>query len=77
MNSNPDPQSIGESLARLIPRPIGWLQSERDLSRKKFTRIIGGLVVAAVATVVTGFYLVYVPEYAAAIWALESAESHN
>ena len=53
MTSTPDSQSIGASVAHLIPRPIGWLKSERDLSRKKFTRIIGGLVVAAIATVVT------------------------
>lgn len=71
MNSPPQSQSIGRSLTRLLPRPIGWLRSERDLSRKKFVWIIGGLVSAAVATGITGFCLVYFPRYAAMLWILQ------
>jgi two-component system nitrate/nitrite sensor histidine kinase NarX len=71
MNSTPDSQSIGRLVAQLIPRPIGWSQSERDSYRKKFVKIIGGLVVAAIATGITGFYLIYHPQHVTAIWVLQ------
>lgn len=71
MNSRRDSQSIGRSLTQLIPRPIGWSQSERDSSRRKFVKIITGLVVAAVLTGITGFCLMYFPRYSGAIWVLQ------
>jgi two-component system nitrate/nitrite sensor histidine kinase NarX len=73
MNSSPEPHSLGRSLAHLVPKPIGWLKSERDLSRKKFVRIIGGIVAATAATGIAGFCLVYFPQYSAVIWALQLA----
>jgi len=66
-----DSQTVDRLIAHLIPRPIGWLPSERDRSRKKFVRIVGGLIATAVLTGVSGFCLMYFPEYATTIWILQ------
>ena len=71
MNSTRDSKTISRLLTQLFPRPIGWLQSERDMSREKFVKIIGGLVAAALLTGVSGFCLMYFPEYSRAIWILQ------
>jgi two-component system nitrate/nitrite sensor histidine kinase NarX len=68
MNSTPDPRSIGHWLAELIPRPIGWSSLDRDSSRKKFIRIIGGLICTAIAVGVLGFFLVLYPHNASTLW---------
>jgi two-component system nitrate/nitrite sensor histidine kinase NarX len=41
------------------------------MSRERFVRIIGGLVAAALLTGVSGFCLMYFPEYSTAIWILQ------
>ena len=61
-------RSFNRSFLELIPHPIGWSQADRDISRRKFMRIIGGLICAALGVGLLGFCLVLFPEYANSLW---------
>ncbi|MDJ0958270.1 MAG: histidine kinase [Arenicellales bacterium] len=64
-------QSFNWSVLELIPHPIGWSQADRDVSRRKFLKIISGLVCAALGVGLLGFCLVLFPEYAKTLWAVQ------
>lgn len=64
MSSSQNPQSVSQWLAEIIPRPIGWSRSDRDESRRKFIKIIGGMVCMAIAVGILGFCLLLYPQYA-------------
>lgn len=68
MKAAPDLKSVRHSLAELVPRPIGWSQSDRDLSRRKFIKIIGGLIASATGVSVLGLFLMLYPQHATTIW---------
>ena len=66
-------ESFNQSVLELVPHPIGWSQADRDVSRRKFIKIIGGLACAAVGVGVLGFCLVLFPQYAKVLWIAQLA----